>query len=111
MCAKSLATLATQPLIVSKAMLQKKVAKNENESDDSTGPDEDGDIKFATFGEAIQHLWETEKVRGLYKGVAPQLLKGVIVQGLLFMCKDQIDILFVALLEIVKRRKSLRLKR
>ncbi|KAM9938975.1 hypothetical protein OXX80_001515 [Metschnikowia pulcherrima] len=113
MCAKSLATLATQPLIVSKAMLQKKVAKNENESDGFTGSDEidDGDIKFATFGEAIQHLWETEKVRGLYKGVAPQLLKGVIVQGLLFMCKDQIDILFVALLEIVKRRKSLRLKR
>ena len=113
MCAKSLATLATQPLIVSKAMLQKKVAKNENESDGFTGSDEidDGDIKFATFGEAIQHLWETEKVRGLYKGVAPQLLKGVIVQGLLFMCKDQIDILFVALLEIVKRRKLLRLKR
>ncbi|GEQ69609.1 hypothetical protein JCM33374_g3282 [Metschnikowia sp. JCM 33374] len=115
MCAKSLATLATQPLIVSKAMLQKKVQKGGENSEAGKkargGDDEDDeeDVKFTSFIEALTHLWETEKIRGLYKGVAPQLLKGVIVQGLLFMFKDQLDLLFVALLKIVKKRKNLRI--
>ncbi|CAK9435927.1 uncharacterized protein LODBEIA_P05440 [Lodderomyces beijingensis] len=109
--AKSLATIVTQPLIVSKAMIQKKgkskskdgegaeKAKSEHDEDD----DED-DIKFDHFTDALAHLWHTEQFRGLYKGIAPQLLKGVFVQGLLFMFKDQIDMLFLFLLSLIKRR-------
>lgn len=92
--AKSMATLATQPLIVSKAMLQKK----------SHPGSEDEDIKFDSFQQALVHLWHTEKLAGLYKGIAPQLVKGVFVQGLLFMFKDQIDLAFLALLRIAKKK-------
>ena len=99
--AKSLATLATQPLIVSKAMLQKK--SNEKSDGEKAGKTEDEEeIKFKYFTEALAHLWRTEKFRGLYKGIAPQLLKGVLVQGLLFMFKDQLDLLFLFLLRIAK---------
>ncbi|KAI5960206.1 ANT1 [Candida pseudojiufengensis] len=112
--AKSLATVATQPLIVSKAMIQKKaktkpadgghnkIAEKYHEDED----DED-DIKFDHFTDALAHLWNTEKFKGLYKGIAPQLLKGVFVQGLLFMFKDQIDLLFLFLLSLIKRNKSI----
>lgn len=92
MIAKLMATLATQPLIVSKAMVQKKLQKQSDE------------VRFDGFTHALAHLWRTEKLRGLYKGVAPQLVKGVIVQGLLFMFKDQLDMLFMILLKMIKRR-------
>lgn len=109
MLAKSMATLATQPLIVSKAMLQKKQHKK-LEGEQAKGKivldheDDEEDLKFDSFTHCLAHLWKTEKLRGLYKGVAPQLLKGVIVQGLLFMFKDQIDMLFLLLLKMIKAR-------
>ncbi|KAI3402780.1 ANT1 [Candida oxycetoniae] len=113
--AKSLATLVTQPLIVSKAMIQKKAKSKDKKKNNLEGgrkveeeeeeEEEEDDIKFDHFTEALAHLWHTEKFRGLYKGIAPQLLKGVFVQGLLFMFKDQIDILFLFLLSLIKRKK------
>lgn len=96
--AKSMATLATQPLIVSKAMLQKKSHPN------GKTPDGEEDVKFDSFQDALAYLWATEKFSGLYKGIAPQLVKGVFVQGLLFMFKDQIDLLFLALLKMAKKK-------
>lgn len=110
MLAKSMATLATQPLIVSKAMLQKKLHKQEKKQDDKIVLDhDDEEVKFDLFTHALSHLWKTEKIHGLYKGVAPQLIKGVIVQGLLFMFKDQIDMLFLLLLKMIKTRGKARL--
>ena len=104
--AKSMATLATQPLIVSKAMLQKKsTPKPKKEGEEEEEVDEE-DIKFDHFTQALAQLWHTEKFRGLYKGIAPQLLKGVFVQGLLFMFKDQIDMLFLFLLALIKGNKA-----
>ncbi|KAK6462089.1 putative peroxisomal adenine nucleotide transporter protein [Scheffersomyces coipomensis] len=112
--AKSLATVITQPLIVSKAMLQKK--KNNNKNGDANkkvheGDEEDEeeeDITFDNFTDALVHLWKTEQFHGLYKGIAPQLLKGVFVQGLLFMFKDQIDLSFLTLLSLLKAKKGLK---
>jgi hypothetical protein len=98
--AKSLATVATQPLIVSKAILQKKSSKEVK-----TGAEEE--VKFNNFQEALQHLWATERFHGLYKGIAPQLLKGVFVQGLLFMFKDQLDLLFLFLLNLLRAKRGL----
>lgn len=110
--AKSMATIATQPLIVSKAMIQKKHPNKDEKQGEKSQHDDDDDedehhVKFQHFTEALAYLWETEKFRGLYKGIAPQLLKGVFVQGLLFMFKDQIDILFLLLLKLLKGKKSL----
>lgn len=107
MLAKSLATVATQPLIVSKAMLQKNTGKKgEKTAAEIDLEKADEDPKFNHFTEALAHLWNTEKFRGLYKGIAPQLLKGVIVQGMLFMFKDQIDLLFLFLLRALRDRKA-----
>ena len=108
--AKSLATIATQPLIVSKAMIQKKSSpkKNKKATDKNTEEDDEEDIKFDHFTDALAYLWRTEKFRGLYKGIAPQLLKGVFVQGLLFTFKDQLDILFLFLLSLIKNRSVLK---
>ncbi|OVF11349.1 putative peroxisomal adenine nucleotide transporter [Clavispora lusitaniae] len=108
MLAKSLATIATQPLIVSKAMLQKKHHPAPKDGKAEAAVDEGDEIKFDSFTHALEHLWKTEKFHGLYKGIGPQLLKGVIVQGLLFMFKDQLDMLFLlALKSLQKRRRSL----
>lgn len=121
MMAKSMATIATQPLIVSKAILQKKAAPKKEDSNGKNHPkgekdaferdqeenQEEDDVAFTHFTHALVHLWNTEKFRGLYKGIGPQLLKGVFVQGLLFMFKDQIDLLFLFILKYFKTRKSL----
>lgn len=109
--AKLLATIATQPLIVSKALLQKQSEKEsdmadtlekdvddagmrEAATDETKGPDE-VEPAFDSFSEALSYLWETERFAGLYKGIAPQLAKGVLVQGLLFTFRDQIDMAMV----------------
>lgn len=109
---KSMATLATQPLIVSKAMLQKKKhKKDENgkyEHHDEDDHHHDDDIHFDSFPEALSHLWSTEGAKGLYKGIAPQLIKGVFVQGLLFMFKDQIDEHFVNFLNSLKKKNTVK---
>ncbi|CDK25069.1 unnamed protein product [Kuraishia capsulata CBS 1993] len=94
---KVIATLITQPLIVSKAMLQKHKSLEEEESE---RPD--------TFQGILVYLWKTEGFAGLWKGLRPQLLKGVLVQGLLFMFKDQIELLFLSLFKIITARKQLR---
>lgn len=106
--AKSLATIATQPLIVSKAMLQKKSnVKKDKDGNVIVSAEGDEDVKFETFTEALQYLWTTERFNGLYKGIAPQLVKGVFVQGLLFMFKDQLDILFLFLLNLLRAKRGL----
>lgn len=111
MCAKSLATVSTQPLIVSKAMLQKKESKAPEgaiaKGADDDDQDGEHDVKFNGFVEALEHLWHTERFKGLYKGIVPQLVKGVLVQGLLFMFKDQLDMLFLVILKLLKKRKQM----
>lgn len=105
--AKSMATFATQPLIVLKAMLQKKHDRKPQKgaAEKPSGDDAEAEIQFDSFTHALDHLWKTERFHGLYKGIGPQLLKGVIVQGMLFMFKDQIDLLFVVMLKSIKRKR------
>ena len=40
---------------------------------------------------------------GLFKGIAPQLLKGLLVQGFLMMTKERMELLFVLLFRYVRR--------
>ncbi|KAK9456977.1 mitochondrial carrier domain-containing protein [Dipodascopsis uninucleata] len=85
---KSMATIATQPLIVAKVMVQSKRT---------------GSIKFNSFIHALEHLITEEGVRGLFKGIGPQITKGVLVQGLLFMFRDQVELLIVLLVRFVRQ--------
>src|ERR1700753_976441 len=74
---KALATFATQPLIVAKVGLQSKP------------PPERNGKPFKTFNEVIAHIIEHEGVMRLFKGIGPQLLKGIMVQGLLMLSKER----------------------
>lgn len=78
---KSLATLTTQPLIVAKVGLQSRPPPAANRK------------KFNSFIEVMSFIIEKEGPMGLFKGIGPQLVKGLLVQGVLMMTKER----FVAL--------------
>ena len=74
---KSLATIATQPLIVAKVGLQSKPPASRNGK------------PFKSFGEVMAFIIKNEGVLGLFKGIAPQITKGLLVQGMLMMTKER----------------------
>ncbi len=74
---KSLATIATQPLIVAKVGLQSKP------------PAARQGKPFKGFVEVLQFIVQHEGPVGLFKGIGPQILKGLLVQGLLMMTKER----------------------
>lgn len=74
---KALATIATQPLIVAKVGLQSKPPAARNGK------------PFKTFGEVMQYIVQHEGLLGLFKGIGPQIMKGLLVQGFLMMTKER----------------------
>jgi len=91
---KSLATIATQPLIVAKVGLQSKP------------PPSRAGKPFRSFVEVMKFIVEHEGVLGLFKGIAPQISKGLIVQGLLMMTKERMELLFILLFRYLRKMKS-----
>jgi hypothetical protein len=87
---KALATLATQPLIVAKVGLQSKPPPQRNGK------------PFTSFIEVMKFIIEHEGVLGLFKGIAPQISKGFLVQGILMMTKERVELLFVLFLRWLK---------
>lgn len=85
---KSLATIATQPLIVAKVGLQSKPP-----------PSRQGK-PFKSFIEVMQFIVKNEGLLGLFKGIGPQITKGLIVQGLLMMTKERFVLPIPALWKI-----------
>jgi hypothetical protein len=76
---KALATIATQPLIVAKVGLQSKPPPARNGK------------PFKTFTEVMRFIIEHEGAMGLFKGIGPQILKGLLVQGFLMMTKERYE--------------------
>lgn len=74
---KSLATIVTQPLIVAKVGLQSKPPKAREGR------------PFKGFVDVMRFIVEQEGPLGLFKGIGPQILKGLLVQGILMMIKDR----------------------
>lgn len=74
---KALATIVTQPLIVAKVGLQSRPPPSRNGK------------PFKTFGEVMKHIVDNEGLPALFKGIGPQILKGLLVQGLLMMTKER----------------------
>lgn len=72
-----MATIATQPLIVAKVGLQSRPP-----------PSREGK-PFKTFGEVMRYIVQNEGMMSLFKGIGPQILKGLLVQGLLMMTKER----------------------
>ncbi|KAF2481918.1 mitochondrial carrier domain-containing protein [Neohortaea acidophila] len=88
---KGLATLATQPLIVAKVGLQ------------SRPPPSRKGKPFKSFFEVMEHIVEHEGPLGLFKGIAPQLIKGFLVQGILMMTKERMEIAFILLFRYMRK--------
>lgn len=88
---KSLATIITQPLIVAKVGLQ------------SRPPPARQGKPFKSFLEVMQYIVQKEGPLGLYKGIAPQIIKGLMVQGILMMTKERVEIMFILLFRYVRK--------
>ncbi|MCJ1442744.1 MAG: ADP/ATP carrier protein [Stictis urceolatum] len=74
---KALATIVTQPLIVAKVGLQ------------SRPPPARKGKPFKSFVEVMTYIIENEGPLALFKGIGPQITKGLLVQGLLMMTKER----------------------
>jgi len=95
---KSIATLCTQPLIVAKVGLQ------------SRPPPAREGKPFKTFPEVMAYIIEHEGPLSLFKGIGPQLMKGLMVQGILMMTKERVEILFVILFAYIRTIREKKLK-
>lgn len=91
---KSLATIATQPLIVAKVGLQSKPP-----------PSRKGK-PFKGFVEVMKFIVDNEGPLALFKGIAPQISKGLLVQGLLMMTKERLELLFILLFRYMRKVRS-----
>lgn len=96
---KALATIATQPLIVAKVGLQ------------SRPPPARQGKPFKSFVEVMKYISEHEGPLALFKGILPQITKGILVQGLLMMTKERMELLFVVLFTYLRRMKSKKLQK
>jgi len=95
---KSIATLTTQPLIVAKVGLQ------------SRPPPAREGKPFKSFVEVMAYIIEHEGPLALFKGIGPQLLKGLLVQGLLMMTKERVEVLFVLLFAYIRATRARKLR-
>lgn len=96
---KSLATIATQPLIVAKVGLQ------------SRPPPARMGKPFKSFVEVMKYIVENEGLLGLFKGIGPQILKGFLVQGILMMTKEKMEFLFVLLFRYLRKVRAEKLQK
>ncbi|EAL88056.1 hypothetical protein KXW98_008618 [Aspergillus fumigatus] len=96
---KALATIATQPLIVAKVGLQ------------SRPPPGRGGKPFKTFGEVMRYIIEKEGALSLFKGIGPQITKGLLVQGLLMMTKERMELMFVLLFAYLRKIRQEKLRK
>ncbi|KAF1352183.1 mitochondrial carrier domain-containing protein [Delphinella strobiligena] len=96
---KSLATIATQPLIVAKVGLQ------------SRPPPARMGKPFKSFVEVMRYIVENEGLLGLFKGIGPQILKGFLVQGILMMTKEKMEFLFVLLFRYLRKVRAEKLQK
>lgn len=59
----------------------------------------------------MEHIIEHEGTLGLFKGLAPQLLKGLLVQGILMTIKERMEIVFILLFRYVRKMRKEQLEK
>ncbi|EUC35224.1 hypothetical protein COCVIDRAFT_39176 [Bipolaris victoriae FI3] len=96
---KMLATIATQPLIVAKVGLQSKPPPSRNGK------------PFKSFTEVMQFIIQNEGAMALFKGIGPQILKGLLVQGFLMMTKERIELSFILLFRYFRQVRAQKLQK
>ena len=58
----------------------------------------------------MAYIVEHEGIVGLFKGIGPQILKGLLVQGILMMTKERMELLFMLLFAYIKTVRARKLK-
>ncbi|KAF2150232.1 mitochondrial carrier [Myriangium duriaei CBS 260.36] len=96
---KALATIATQPLIVAKVGLQ------------SRPPPARQGKPFKSFVEVMRYIVDNEGPAALFKGIGPQITKGLLVQGLLMMTKERIELMFILLFRYFRKLRAEKLQK
>jgi len=96
---KAMATIVTQPLIVAKVGLQ------------SRPPPAREGKPFKSFVEVMKFIIEHEGVLGLFKGIGPQIMKGLLVQGFLMMTKERVELLFILLFRYIRQLRQEQIKK
>ncbi|KAG6042329.1 hypothetical protein E4U39_006094 [Claviceps sp. Clav50 group G5] len=96
---KAMATIVTQPLIVAKVGLQSTPLRTRKGQ------------PFKSFVEVMQFFVKHEGPLALFKGIGPQIVKGVLVQGVLMMTKERVELLFILFTRYVQTLLSNRLRR
>jgi len=96
---KTLATIATQPLIVAKVGLQSRPP-----------PGREGK-PFKSFVEVMRYIVEHEGALSLFKGIGPQITKGLLVQGLLMMTKERMELFFIVLFAYLQKLRKSKLQK
>jgi hypothetical protein len=59
----------------------------------------------------MAYIVEHEGIFALFKGIGPQIFKGLLVQGILMMTKERMELLFIALFAYVRMVRAQRLKK
>ena len=109
--AKALATVVTFPFIRVKTIMQ---VANDNDSGNDSGNNSSSisrrPIRSNAANKSIAfmfaEIWKLEGLRGLYVGVWPQLLKGVMASAVLFAAKERIFDLVKAVFALASRQKQ-----
>lgn len=96
---KALATIATQPLIVAKVGLQ------------SRPPPARQGKPFKSFTEVMRYIVDNEGAAALFKGIGPQITKGLLVQGFLMMTKERVELLFILLFRYFRKLRAEKLQK
>lgn len=66
---------------------------------------------FKSFVEVMRFIIDNEGLLGLFKGIGPQLLKGLLVQGILMMTKERMELLFVILWRYMRKVRAEQLQK
>lgn len=59
----------------------------------------------------MRYIIDNEGLLGLFKGIGPQLMKGLMVQGILMMTKERMELLFVLLFRYIRKVKAEKLQK
>ena len=90
---KAVATILTFPYIRAKIILQSQGGKKKNSNELERVPSKSKNANsqsVSNTSEALAYIVKSEGFKGLYKGIEPQLLKGVLAAAVMLMIKEKV---------------------
>ncbi|KND04347.1 uncharacterized protein SPPG_00078 [Spizellomyces punctatus DAOM BR117] len=99
---KALATIVTYPYIMAKVRMQWKPPKDVG----GLSAKDKENITYKSSVDILQKVLAREGLAGWYKGLQPQIVKAVLCQAILFVCKDQFGTLTLFLLSFLTKAKN-----